>query len=72
MGRANAVLPEAASCSSDVRSETMCSARRAKARGRGDLAAEEVAETTRISGVQSENSFSRRDERVSAYYWDVE
>ena len=49
-----------------MRSET------GKTRGRGDLAAEEVAETTRVSGVESESSFSRRGERVSAYLWDVE
>ena len=70
------VLPEPASCSSDITSETVGASRRAETRGRSDLAAEEVAETTCVKGVESESSFSSRGERVSgrgsAYCWDVE
>ena len=70
------VLPEAASCSNEVTSEIVGASRRAETRGRSDLAAEEVEETTCVKDVESERSFSRRGESVSgrgsAYCWDVE
>ena len=72
MGRANTVELFAASCLSEMMSETAGTSSRAATRGKRDFAADEVAEATCVKEEEPERSFSKRGESISGTgteYW---
>jgi hypothetical protein len=65
MGRVKVVLPDAASCSREVMSDTAGTSSLAATRGRIDLAELEWTDTTCVKGEFCDKSFSKSGDTVS-------